>query len=51
LSEIVSKRKASEPSGAPGPKASLSSSVALQQTPTRAHERSSRCALSLYLGE
>ena len=48
---IVSKRKASDPSGACGPKASLGSSVALQQTPTRAHERSSRSALSRYFGE
>ena len=51
LAAMVWKRKASEPSGASRPKASLGSCVALQQTPTRAHERSRRSAFSLYFGE
>ena len=45
------KRKSSESSGASAPKASAGSSLALQQAPTRAHERSSRSALAEYLGE
>ena len=49
--EMVSKRNFSEPSGALGPKASAGSSVALQQTPTRSHERTRRAALCWYMGE
>ena len=44
LDAMVSKRKPSEPSGASGPKAVAGSSVALQQMPTRAHERRRRSA-------
>jgi len=46
--EIVLKRNVSDPSGAPGPNTSAGSSVALQHTPTRLHDASSRCALSSY---
>ena len=47
LEAIVSNRKASEPSGTSAPKAVAGSSVALQQMPTRAHERRRRSALAL----
>ena len=45
--EMVSKRNASEPSGACGPKASDGSWIALQQTATRTHERMSRSAFAV----
>ena len=51
FSAMVLKRKASDPSGAPGPKASGGSVVVLQHTPTRSHELIRRRALGSYLGE
>ena len=46
---MVWKRNSSEPSGAFGPKALGGSCVALQQMPTRSHERTRREALASYL--
>ena len=51
LIAIVLYRKASEPSGAAGPKTSGRISVALQQTPSLLHDLSRRCALTSYFGE
>jgi len=48
---MVLNRKASEPSGAEGPKTSDRISVALQQTPSLLHDLSRRCALTSYFGE